>query len=226
VPFTPAHAAAAWPIARIAPRLPLAPLVIGTLSPDFEYLVRLAPRSDLSHSLLGVIFFCLPTSLVAWAMFAALIRPALVDVPAARIDARLVGLGAVAATIGAFTHLAWDGFTHEHGWAVARIPALLPWYKVLQHASTVAGCLVVAAWLARRFRAEQAARAWRMGACAAATAVVAGVLNGLRALTGDAAQVLGFASVGAMVGLVLGAATFGAVVRLRRRGAPTTACRP
>jgi len=37
MPLTPSHAAAALLLRQFAPRLPLAALVIGSLSPDFEY---------------------------------------------------------------------------------------------------------------------------------------------------------------------------------------------
>ena len=66
MPVTPAHAALALPLSRVAPALPLAPLVIGTLSPDFEYLLRLAPTGRFAHSLLGLVVFCVPVSLLAW----------------------------------------------------------------------------------------------------------------------------------------------------------------
>ncbi|MGG6497508.1 UNVERIFIED_CONTAM: DUF4184 family protein, partial [Bacteroidetes bacterium 56_B9] len=69
-----------------------------------------------------------------------------------------------AVVLGAATHVVWDGFTHAHGWAVDRLPALhatalvlggraIPWFNLLQHLSTVAGGALVLAWLGRRLQA-------------------------------------------------------------------------
>src|SRR5215213_3950780 len=89
MPLTPAHAAMAWPISSIAPRVPAAAVVIGTLSPDFEYLVRLAPRGQFAHSLPGVVLFCVPVSVVVWALFERVVRPAVVSLLPPAIGERL-----------------------------------------------------------------------------------------------------------------------------------------
>src|SRR5436190_16959079 len=142
MPLTPAHAAAAWPIVRLVPRLPISTVVIGALAPDFEYLVRLAPRGSFGHTPLGIALFCLPVSLVVGALFERLVRPALL-LPAARVQPAL--LAAAGATLGAVSHVAWDGFTHRGGWGVVMMPGLagsvggVAWYQVLQHASTLVG---------------------------------------------------------------------------------------
>jgi hypothetical protein len=249
MPLTPAHAAAAWPITRVAPALPVATFVIGTLSPDFEYFLRLAPRTEFSHTLRGLALFCLPVSLLAWALYALLLRPALLDLlvpgikarPARRPvgrNVRPLAWGVAAALAGAATHLAWDSFTHQGGSAVRLIPALatdvapalipgLRWYKVLQHGSTVVGILLVAVWIARTWRRRppewresapgHARRALRAGMALLALAALAGAGNALRAPAGGVAQPLGFAAVGAMLGLVLATAVYGAVVQLRCR---------
>ena len=73
MPVTPGHAALALPLSRAAPALPLAPLVIGTLSPDFEYLLWLSPTGRFAHSLLGLVVFCVPVSLLAWGMWRAIV---------------------------------------------------------------------------------------------------------------------------------------------------------
>ena len=79
MPFTPAHAAAAWPARKVLAQLPLSALIIGTLSPDFEYFLRLAPITRWAHTPAGVVFFCIPVSIVVWLVFRRLIRPALID---------------------------------------------------------------------------------------------------------------------------------------------------
>jgi hypothetical protein len=168
LPLTPAHVIAAWPISRLAPRLSLSALIIGSLSPDFEYLLRLAPISRFSHTLIGVLGFCLPTSLAIWWLFRAEVAPALATLLPERMRARLqatdarprwrdLGWVLVALALGAVSHLAWDACTHSGGWLASTLPALraplLPaltsevcWSQVLQHGSTVLGLGLLLAW--------------------------------------------------------------------------------
>ena len=112
--------------------------MIGTLSPDFEYLLRLAPRGEFGHSIAGVVFFCVPVSLTVWALFEKYARAALARMFPSTIGEALSGSGgqrsgsrgaelalaAVGTLVGALSHIAWDSFTHASGWAVLRIPAL------------------------------------------------------------------------------------------------------
>jgi hypothetical protein len=238
MPVTPAHAAVAWPLSRIAPALPPAAVAIGALSPDFEYLLRLAPSGRFGHTALGIVVFCLPLSLLVWAVFERSVRPTLLDLlpPGMRRLAdfshplephpwtRRWALAALASTLGALTHVAWDSFTHQTGWSVARLPFLAgasglpglgpwPWYKVLQHASSAGGLILLALWAARaltrippelkRFDPGQRARALRTAAALLATSAAAGVLNALRAQGRPLAVLLGYAAVGCMVGLAI-----------------------
>jgi hypothetical protein len=59
--------------------------------------------------------------------------------------------------IGAFSHIAWDSFTHEKGWVVLRVPILsatlltlngqqLKTFKLLQYGSTTVGLMLLASW--------------------------------------------------------------------------------
>jgi len=248
MPLTPAHAALALPLSRAAPALPLAPVVIGTLSPDFEYLLRLSPTGHFAHSLVGLVVFCVPVSLLAWGMWHAIVRPAFVRLlppgmgvmtserarGAPPSVATLAGLGAVAAFLGALSHVAWDAFTHANGWAVAHLPMLradaslgwplgVRWYRVLQHASSVAGMAVILAWAASRVaRVPRPARVFAPGQAARSLGVMlallgiaagTGALNALRASSDKLATVFGFAAVGAMAGLVLAALAYGVLAR-------------
>src|SRR4051812_36471590 len=135
MPITPAHAAAAWPLHAAWRRLPLAALVIGTLSPDLEYVLRLEPRGKFGHSPAGLVVFCLPVTLLVWYVWRSLVRPSLTPLlppglrraaeappPGRRSD--VLPLAIFAALLGAATHILWDGFTHETGWAVLLLPAM------------------------------------------------------------------------------------------------------
>jgi hypothetical protein len=250
MPLTPAHAAAALPLSRVRPRLPLAALVVGTMAPDFEYLLRLAPRGRFGHSPLGLIAFCLPAGLLVHLAYERVVRPALVGllppgVATAAGPERRAGLvaAALALLLGALSHVAWDGFTHDSGWAVARLPGLreqvapaaipgLRWYTLLQHASTLVGLAVVLAWGgrwlrrlpagARRYAPAQGARSARTALALLSVAALAGLANGARALSASAPVLLGYAAVGAMSGLAVAAFAYGVWVA-SRRGVPGVA---
>jgi hypothetical protein len=211
VPFTLAHPAAVAPLWRLARRRRpwFAALVVGTMTPDFEYLLRLTATAVWGHSLLGLVRFCLPVGLVALAAWEGIIRA-----PARRVLAlptdetpvfgpaderwRWWARAAAGILLGAATHLLWDGLTHGAYWGAAILPGLrstavvvggraIPWFNLFQHASTAVGGLVVSWWLWRTLEHAGAPRViarspWRLTVMAgvAVTAAAAGVWNGWR----------------------------------------------
>src|SRR5690349_12774742 len=117
MPFTLSHPAAIAILPRTVRRhLPLAALAIGTMTPDFEYLIRLKPLSVWSHSLAGVATFCLPVGLITWCCWEYIVRSPtreLLILSQGRLrhpmTTRTVVRAGAAIVIGALTHLAWDG---------------------------------------------------------------------------------------------------------------------
>lgn len=239
MPLTVSHAAVAWPIRRVLPTLPFSALVIGSLSPDFEYWFRLAPSGRLAHAFVGVWVFCLPLSMAVWVVFRDAVRPAILDllppamagaVPAARGG---VLPGIAACVIGALSHIAWDGVTHASDWGVRHIPALrddvvpgLPWFHLLQHASTVVGLIWIswATWRwvfshppeVRRFERAGRTRALWALALVGVPAIAGGVLNGWRGYaSGGGSLVVGIAAVGVLMGLTVGLAALALAHRAR-----------
>jgi hypothetical protein len=175
MPFTLAHPAAAVPLLRPLGRHGvLSALVIGSLVPDFWYLIPLAGRNA-SHGIAGLFWYCLPVGLLAYCLFhAALKRPLIALFPPATA-ARLAGLSAaglprvpwsavtVSLLAGGATHLAWDAFTHWRGAGVQAWPALqtlltssgaveVRVYHALQIVSSVLGLGLLAYWCARWLR--------------------------------------------------------------------------
>jgi hypothetical protein len=243
MPLTPSHAAAAWPLARLAPRLPLAGLVVGTLAPDFEYLVRLAPRGRTWHTPLGLLTLAVPAGALVWMVWRAVVRPAVQRLLPPRLQPTLaplpwtigsVAAGVVAVLLGAASHVAWDGLTHPGGWAVSRWdvlvapvgigPVTMPAYKVLQHGSTVLGAVVLVIWGLGWWRQQpREARAFAPGQpreamialCGLLTAAALGAsLNALRAPASLGLR-LGYAAVGAMLALGLAAVLWGGARLIR-----------
>lgn len=172
MPFTFAHpAAVVWCTRWRGAEGLLAALVIGSMSPDFEYFLRLTVNASYSHSFQGIFLFCIPVGLVVYVLYQGVVaRPLTENLPAA-VRARLpeakghaggepvlLRLVAVPAALGlgALTHLLWDGFTHGNGLFVSNLPALAyevsgwPVYKFLQHGSTLAGFAIIGWWFYRR----------------------------------------------------------------------------
>lgn len=161
MPLTIAHPAVILPFKRS--RLPIDALIVGSLAPDFEYLLYLAPRSEFSHTVFGLFAFCLPTGLLAlWIFECIWKRPLLYMLgkeKAARINRFVFGpvprflLICCGLLIGSVMHILWDSFTHSYGWLVQHHAALrqdvhvgslvLPRYVILQHISTILGIAVL-----------------------------------------------------------------------------------
>ena len=169
MPFTVSHVAAVLPLHKPLRRLGLlSAAAIGAMAPDLDLMLptRL-PRGE-THGRLALLTFCLPVGLAAWALFQALIKPALIEVLPDRVYTRLRAehLGprlaslqawfyaALAVLLGALTHIVWDGFTHEGGRGVGLLPVLgepgpevggSAWhlYRWVQHGSSVVGMAAV-----------------------------------------------------------------------------------
>ncbi|EEF59734.1 DUF4184 family protein [Pedosphaera parvula] len=174
MPLTIAHPAIVIPIRH---RLVLSALMIGSMAPDFSKIFSLSPRVTLGHSVPGVFWFCVPVGLIFFILLQHLLKKPLFLLLPANHQKRLVpwlnpfplrtaaqwGLVIVSLIIGAFSHLFWDSFTHEHGWSVEAFPFLQsnlftfhgrPFriHECLQHASTVGGSIFLAACYVRFYQ--------------------------------------------------------------------------
>lgn len=168
MPFTISHAAAVLPLQRITrSRIPLAALMIGSMTPDFAYFLPVAITRTSTHDFDGLFLFCLPVGLAVWALFVRLLeRPTIELLPtpwreriprSPRITIRKLAVAALGILIGAVTHIAWDSFTHG-GTPVSNLfPVLnvvllefrgrsIPISQMLQYLSSVAGLLALAYW--------------------------------------------------------------------------------
>jgi hypothetical protein len=172
MPFTIAHPAATVPILKTYPKsLILSALVIGSMSPDFEYFLRLKLETRWSHTPLGVFTFCLPVSLIVLWIYHNLQKDALVLLLPNIVQNQLLpfcgrfDFGGIkqffvicfSIIIGASTHLIWDGFTHSNGflvewWDFLRLTIVsteyfqLKLYQLFQDVSTLCGLLLLGFW--------------------------------------------------------------------------------
>ncbi|HLA72143.1 MAG TPA: DUF4184 family protein [Steroidobacteraceae bacterium] len=174
MPFTISHAAAVLPLRRFTKgALPLAALMIGSMSPDFSYFLPGDLAFLPTHTLAGLFWFCWPAGLAAWLLFVHVLEaPTLALLPEpwrtritpsdSRITLANIAFASVAVLIGAVTHVIWDSFTHRYSPVTDALPLLrislfkIGWthiyvYKFLQHLSSVVGMVALLIW-ARRIR--------------------------------------------------------------------------
>ncbi|MCU6713201.1 DUF4184 family protein [Paenibacillus sp. J5C_2022] len=165
MPFTFAHPLYAAPLKRLAPGMfSLTGLVLGSMSPDFEYFIALEPYQRIGHTAAGLLLQALPLSLLLAILFHCIVKNALIaHLPSWqgwRGRARALAhaypwrfghwrdwlVFAVSVAIGFYSHVLLDGFTHATGIYVQKFPILqqpvlpeLPLYKILQHGLSLIG---------------------------------------------------------------------------------------
>lgn len=169
MPFTFSHPAIILPF-KYFPRkwFSMTALIIGSLTPDFEYFIRMKVQSIYSHTLFGILWFDLPLTLLLAFIFHNIIRNDLVYNLPNTIQSRFYPftnfnwnryfkenwlIVIISALIGILSHLFWDAFTHEHGYFVYQISELkstlnvakykIPVWKILQHLSTLLGGIII-----------------------------------------------------------------------------------
>jgi len=170
MPFTFSHPAIVLPLTYLPKGwFSLTGLVIGSLTPDFEYFIRMRLQSNYSHTIGGLFWFDLPFGLLLTFIFHNVIRDSLFNNLPIPFKSRVFVFTqfrwnthfkknwvvvVISILIGAFSHIFWDSFTHDHGYFAEIIPALsdnidllggqVSILRVFQHSSTLIGGLVIA----------------------------------------------------------------------------------
>lgn len=169
MPFTFSHPAIILPL-RYLPKswFSLTALVIGSLTPDFEYFLRMKVKSDYSHTLTGIFWFDLPLALLLTFLFHNLTRNLLFQNLPSFVKSRILiftdfdwnvyfkrnwFIVLTSLLIGIFSHIFWDAFTHKHGYFVNQFSifqnnillfgAEIPFWKIAQHSSTLIGIIIL-----------------------------------------------------------------------------------
>jgi hypothetical protein len=177
MPYAFAHPAAVVPVAKLlGKRAVPSALAIGSMIPDAWYFVPTMARAD-SHDGLGWLWFCLPAAFFAYMAFHLIFKQPMLALLPGKFARRLspwtcAGLPSVpwfwvllSLFAGIMTHLAWDQATHE-GLISDAFPLLeaklfaigaleVRPLQMLQHASTLAGTIFLAAWLWQKLRATR-----------------------------------------------------------------------
>jgi hypothetical protein len=172
MPFNFAHPAAAVPLARPLGRYGvLSALIIGSMTPDFAFLLPIGVMRAESHSLGGLFWYCLPIGIVFYAVFHLVVKQPIIHLLPPFMFARLEAFGTndwlkrkntfipvvVSLLFGALTHLVWDSFTHRDSWAAQHFDILRThlytgggfWvylYSALQWFSSFLGLALLAWW--------------------------------------------------------------------------------
>lgn len=176
MPFTVSHAAAVLPLRRLP--LIASAFIVGSMAPDFPYIVGNINYRELGHQFPGLILFTIPASLVALWVFHNVVKQPIIQLMPAGMQQRLrdqIGhfsflpvrrfLAILASIVlGIASHILWDSFTHSYSWpwrhfaflqSWVPIPILnhrIPMFSMLQYGSTVVGLLALAIWVALWYR--------------------------------------------------------------------------
>jgi len=169
MPFTFSHPAIVLPLKKIAGEtLSLTGLIIGSLTPDFEYFIRMSVRSIYSHTVFGLFWFDLPFGLLLTFIYHLVVRDPLISQLPEILNRKLSTfkyfdwlayfkqnwvIVLVSILIGAASHIFWDDFTHPSGYFVGRFGFLqhkiafgnvrIPVFTILQHLSSIVGGVIV-----------------------------------------------------------------------------------
>jgi hypothetical protein len=171
MPFTFSHPAIVLPFGVLGKHyFSLTALIIGSLTPDFEYFLRLKVKSDFSHTLFGIFWFDAPLGIILCFVFHLLLKKSLFKNLPSFLQFRFTNfldfdfvdyfkshflIVFFSLLLGVFSHLFWDGFTHHNGFFVEFFPILqtktilysIPIFKILQHLSTLVGGMCIAFWI-------------------------------------------------------------------------------
>ncbi len=149
MPFTFCHPAIVLPLAKLSKsKISMTALVIGSMSPDFEYFIRMRLEKVHGHTLSGLFYFDLPLTVILAFLFHYFVRDTLILNLPELLKKRFepfIGLNWFAwfrtkwyifiysAIIGIFSHVFWDAFTHTNGFFVERLPFLQGSVEIFDH---------------------------------------------------------------------------------------------
>jgi hypothetical protein len=174
MPFTPAHPAIILPVIR-SRYFSATGLIIGSVSPDFEYFFKMSVDSLYSHSKAGLFYFDLPVTIFLSILFHQVVKKNFIRNLPPFLQIRFqdtLQLNFItylrkswwiffySAFIGAASHIFWDSFTHNNRFFVRQFSEIYettyvpfdgvdyPLFYVLQNISTVVGLAIVSLYIA------------------------------------------------------------------------------
>jgi hypothetical protein len=173
MPFTPAHPAIILPFIKTR-YLSASGLIIGSLSPDFEYFFKMSVSGLHGHTKGGLFYFDLPVTLLLAIVFHQVAKKNLIRNLPLFFQKRFQDtlhfnflnylkhhwpIFLISALAGAASHIFWDSFTHNNRFFVRQFSAVYesvsvpfqganyPLFYVLQQVSTIVGLTVVSIFI-------------------------------------------------------------------------------
>jgi Domain of unknown function (DUF4184) len=173
MPFTFSHPAIVLPATYMKDKYySFSALIIGSMTPDFEYFIRMRDYSQFSHTLTGMLWFDMPLGLIILFLFHNLVRNPLIEHLPFSLNVRfshceklnwnrhfrkntIVIL--ISLFVGIASHIFLDSFTHESEYFADAIPILkndmnilgysLPGAEVFQYVSSIVGALIMIVYI-------------------------------------------------------------------------------
>ncbi|WP_133296180.1 DUF4184 family protein [Zooshikella ganghwensis] len=233
MPYTLSHAIISLPVSVMTRgKIPLAALVVGSISPDFPYLLALTPTEAPGHSVLGIFTHCLIPSLLmllTWYLWLAGPTLDLLRLPKESQSFGVMPFFMIVfgVLIGAYSHVLWDATSHADGafvinsefWNKAFFS--LPLYKWNQYGSGILGLIALSSWYLYTVASNHQAKYQGKltlglsiyGTCTIFFIVLANVIHGSSTLTDYAVR----SANGAITGCFVGMFIYALVVNLKKR---------
>ncbi|WP_276372084.1 DUF4184 family protein [Chryseolinea sp. H1M3-3] len=173
MPFTPAHSAIILPFIR-SRYFSATGLIIGSLSPDFEYFFKMSVSGLHSHTKAGLFYFDLPVTIMLAIVFHQIVKANFIGNLPLFLQRRFQDtvqlnfldylkknwlIFLTSALIGAASHIFWDSFTHNNRFFVRQFAEIYqstsvpfqganyPLFYVLQQVSTAVGMTIVTLYI-------------------------------------------------------------------------------
>lgn len=172
MPLTFAHPAAILPFSRKSNYINFSAMVLGSMSPDFEYFINGRPLGEIGHTFSGFIYFNLPLVIFIYLVYHTYVHETLLNhLPFFLQDTyshqsntnrtlKVIVL-IYSSLFGMLTHVIWDSFTHVTGRMVTSYPEIftkiypildwnIPVFKIVQHGSTLIGLIALLGYVSYR----------------------------------------------------------------------------
>lgn len=173
MPFTPGHPAIILPLIR-SRYVSATGLIVGSMSPDFEYFFRMSVLGIHGHTTAGLFYFDVPVTIVVALIFHLIVKRNFISNLPGFLQMRFQDtlrldfatylrehwvVFLLSATTGAASHIFWDSFTHNDRFFVRLFADLYdntyvlfqganyPLFYVLQQISTVVGLSIVGLYI-------------------------------------------------------------------------------
>ena len=170
MPFTIAHIAAVLPIDKYFRKyFSIMGLIIGSISPDLEYILRMTLLGHYGHRFIGIFIFDIPVGFALYIIYYGIVHKVLIAHLPQFFYSRFSNtenfewilylkknylIIILSLLIGTLTHFIWDSLTHDEEYVLARYLTILtkkvtflgkmyPVHSILQVMSSILGMIFI-----------------------------------------------------------------------------------